>query len=109
MVSDTRLIPVVVNAQQSPLNSNADIISQLSETCGIFSDLPLEQSPERKFNTRQILQRRPSFTINKSDTMDDDTFDHILQVTSHHEAIMAYYYLDENNKVQIKVICETFN
>ncbi|XP_076273462.1 brummer isoform X5 [Rhynchophorus ferrugineus] len=67
-------------------------------------DLPLEQSPERKFNTRQILQRKPSFTINKSDTMDDDTFDHILQVTSHHEAIMAYYYLDENNKVKVTEI-----
>ncbi|CAG9766070.1 unnamed protein product [Ceutorhynchus assimilis] len=68
------------------------------------SDLPLEQSPERKFKTRQILQRKPSFTVNKTDTMDDDTFDHILQVTSHHDAIMAYYYLDENNKVKVTEI-----
>lgn len=58
------------------------------------------EHPENKFNTRQILQRKPSFTIDKTDTIDDDTFDHILHVTSDHEAVMAYYYLDENNKVQ---------
>lgn len=28
-----------------------------------------------------------------------DTFDHILQVTSAHEAVYAYYYMDDNNKV----------
>ncbi|XP_030755609.1 1-acylglycerol-3-phosphate O-acyltransferase Pnpla3-like isoform X1 [Sitophilus oryzae] len=67
-------------------------------------DLPLDQNPQRKFNTRQILQRKPSFTVNKTDTMDDDTFDHILQVTSQHDAIMAYYYLDENNKVKVTEI-----
>lgn len=35
-----------------------------------------------------------------------DTFDHILQVTSHHEAVYAYYYTDDNNKVRIKSIDE---
>lgn len=30
-----------------------------------------------------------------------DTFDHILQVTSHHEAVYAYYYKDVNNEVRI--------
>lgn len=30
-----------------------------------------------------------------------DTFDHILEVTSHHEAVYAYYYMDENNKVRL--------
>uniref|UniRef100_V5GTR4 triacylglycerol lipase n=1 Tax=Anoplophora glabripennis TaxID=217634 RepID=V5GTR4_ANOGL len=68
------------------------------------SDLPLCQSPERKFKTKEILQRKPSLTINRSDTMDDDTFEHILQVTSQHETIMAYYYLDENNKVKVTEI-----
>lgn len=29
-----------------------------------------------------------------------DTFDHILEVTSHHEAVYAYYYMDEDNKVR---------
>lgn len=36
--------------------------------------------------------------------MDNDTFEHILQVTSQHETIMAYYYLDENNKVKVTEI-----
>lgn len=32
---------------------------------------------------------------------DVDSFDHILQATSQHEAVYAYYYMDENNKVHI--------
>ncbi|XP_050303226.1 patanin-like phospholipase domain-containing protein atgl-1 isoform X2 [Anthonomus grandis grandis] len=67
-------------------------------------ELPLEQIPECKFQTRHVLQRKPSITVKKTDTMDDDTFDHILQVTSQHDAIMAYYYLDENNKVKVTEI-----
>lgn len=35
---------------------------------------------------------------------DDDAFDTILQVTAQHEAIMAYYYTDANNKVRLKQI-----
>ncbi|XP_066999742.2 1-acylglycerol-3-phosphate O-acyltransferase Pnpla3 isoform X1 [Anabrus simplex] len=53
------------------------------------------------------LSRWPSMTINRTGTdlpLDDDTFDHILQVTSHHEAIMAFYYMDENNKVKVTEI-----
>lgn len=34
----------------------------------------------------------------------DDTFDHILEVTAHHEAVYAYYYMDEDNKVRQKII-----
>lgn len=30
---------------------------------------------------------------------DVDNFDHILKVTTHQEAVYAYYYMDENNKV----------
>lgn len=38
-----------------------------------------------------------------------DTFDHILQVTSHHEAVYAYYYMDDNNKVSaIDFAIQTF-
>nr|ARI45076.1 adipose triglyceride lipase brummer [Leptinotarsa decemlineata] len=68
------------------------------------SDIPLTQSPARKFNTKEILQRKPSFKVNRSDTMDNDAFEHILQVTSQQEAVMAYYYLDENNKVKVTEI-----
>ena len=31
----------------------------------------------------------------------DDTFEQILNVTSQQEALMAYYYLDDNNEVSI--------
>lgn len=34
----------------------------------------------------------------------DDTFENVLQVTSDQEAIMAYYYTDENNKVRVTEI-----
>ncbi|XP_040171268.1 1-acylglycerol-3-phosphate O-acyltransferase Pnpla3-like isoform X4 [Anopheles arabiensis] len=35
---------------------------------------------------------------------DLDTFDHILQVSSHHDAMYAYYYMDEDNKVKVTEI-----
>lgn len=61
--------------------------------------MPINQSPTRKFRMNKILSRQSSLTIEKPVIEDEDTFEHILQVTAHHEAIMAYYYLDENNKV----------
>ncbi|XP_043256183.1 patatin-like phospholipase domain-containing protein 2 isoform X2 [Colletes gigas] len=43
--------------------------------------------------------------INMSDLSTvDDTFENILQVTSDQEAVMAYYYMDDNNKVQVTEI-----
>lgn len=48
---------------------------------------------------------RSNCVINMSDLSNvDDTFDNILQVTSEQEAVMAYYYMDENNKVQVTEI-----
>lgn len=38
--------------------------------------------------------------IHDGGIVDFDTFDHILTVTSEHEAVYAYYYMDENNKVR---------
>lgn len=35
------------------------------------------------------------------DHPDYDTFDNILQATTHHDAMYAYYYLDDNNKVLV--------
>ncbi|XP_031840225.1 brummer isoform X2 [Nomia melanderi] len=43
--------------------------------------------------------------INMSDLSTvDDTLENILQVTSDQEAVMAYYYMDDNNKVQVTEI-----
>ncbi|XP_026672777.1 patatin-like phospholipase domain-containing protein 2 isoform X2 [Ceratina calcarata] len=43
--------------------------------------------------------------INMTDlTNVDSTLDNILQVTSDQDAVMAYYYMDDNNKVQVTEI-----
>lgn len=48
------------------------------------------------------LSRRPSLTVNYTEhgtSLENDTFEHILQETAHHDTVMAFYYMDENNKV----------
>ncbi|XP_061706231.1 1-acylglycerol-3-phosphate O-acyltransferase Pnpla3-like isoform X5 [Cydia pomonella] len=48
---------------------------------------------------RQVDRRRASeMRISYGDVLADDTFEHILNVTSHHDALLAYYYLDSDNK-----------
>ncbi|XP_018326374.1 1-acylglycerol-3-phosphate O-acyltransferase Pnpla3 isoform X2 [Agrilus planipennis] len=76
---------------------NLDFMVNLNE-----SDLPLNENSSKKFTTNKILTRQPSITI--KDTVNYDAFDHILQVTSQHEAIMTFYYMDENNKVKVTEI-----
>ncbi|KAJ8982980.1 hypothetical protein NQ317_001420 [Molorchus minor] len=44
------------------------------------SELQISESPSKKFMTNEILQRKPSVTFNSYDSMDDDTFEHILQL-----------------------------
>ncbi|XP_012279636.1 patatin-like phospholipase domain-containing protein 2 isoform X2 [Orussus abietinus] len=49
--------------------------------------------------------RQSNCIINMSDMGPvDDTFENILQITADQEALMAYYYMDENNKVQVTEI-----
>jgi len=63
-------------------------------------------------STRKLpptLSRHPSVTMNFADLgaqMEDDTFEHILQETAHHETVMAFYYMDENNKVKVTEIVD---
>ncbi|XP_058838313.1 1-acylglycerol-3-phosphate O-acyltransferase Pnpla3-like isoform X2 [Topomyia yanbarensis] len=38
------------------------------------------------------------------DHPDYDTFNHILQAISHHDAMYAYYYMDDNNEVKVTEI-----
>lgn len=56
----------------------------------------------------QASRRSSSISIVNSQTdqnsIAEDTFDHILQVTAHNDALMAFYYLDENNKVKVTEI-----
>ncbi|KYN21369.1 PREDICTED: patatin-like phospholipase domain-containing protein 3 isoform X1 [Trachymyrmex cornetzi] len=49
--------------------------------------------------------RKSSCVINMGDFASvDDTFENILQATSDQEAVIAYYYMDDNNKVQVTEI-----
>lgn len=49
----------------------------------------------------ESLQNQES---NRYDFVADDTFDNILQVTAHHETLMNFYYMDENNKVDCALV-----
>ncbi|XP_063374820.1 1-acylglycerol-3-phosphate O-acyltransferase Pnpla3-like isoform X1 [Cydia amplana] len=54
---------------------------------------------------RQVDRRRASeMRISYGDVLADDTFEHILNVTSHNDALLAYYYLDSNNKMKMTEI-----
>ncbi|KAI5732555.1 hypothetical protein M8J76_001666 [Diaphorina citri] len=48
----------------------------------------------------------PCIELNEArSSIDDyDTFEHILEVTSHHDAVMAFYYTDENNAMNVTEI-----
>uniref|UniRef100_A0AAG5DU42 triacylglycerol lipase n=1 Tax=Anopheles atroparvus TaxID=41427 RepID=A0AAG5DU42_ANOAO len=46
----------------------------------------------------------PSYSGHHSVVGDIDAFDHILQVSSNHDAMYAYYYMDEDNKVKVTEI-----
>ncbi|XP_058054693.1 1-acylglycerol-3-phosphate O-acyltransferase Pnpla3-like isoform X3 [Anopheles bellator] len=46
----------------------------------------------------------PSYSAQHSVIGDLDAFDHVLQVSSHHDAMYAYYYMDEDNKVKVTEI-----
>ncbi|XP_011873847.1 PREDICTED: patatin-like phospholipase domain-containing protein 3 isoform X2 [Vollenhovia emeryi] len=49
--------------------------------------------------------RKSSCIINMGEfTSVDDTFENILQATSDQEAVIAYYYMDDNHKVQVTEI-----
>lgn len=49
--------------------------------------------------TRRASEFRITYGDMRSTHDDVDTFEHILNVTSHNEALLAYYYLDGENKV----------
>lgn len=43
------------------------------------------------------------------DHPDYDTFDNVLQATSHHDSMYAYFYMDDNHKVSAGSNLEPFN
>ncbi|KAI4472420.1 hypothetical protein M0802_016842 [Mischocyttarus mexicanus] len=58
-----------------------------------------------KLQSLKELNNKSNRVISMSDIgVIDDTFENILQVTTDQEAVIAYYYMDENNKVQVTEI-----
>lgn len=52
------------------------------------------------------LQRTPSLGSINYDFMADDTFENILEVTEHHESLVNFYYMDDNDKMKMTEIFE---
>ncbi|XP_055531457.1 1-acylglycerol-3-phosphate O-acyltransferase Pnpla3-like [Wyeomyia smithii] len=52
---------------------------------------------------RQLLKGRADDSF-EEDHPDYDTFNHILEAISHHDAMYAYYYMDDNNEVKVTEI-----
>ncbi|XP_041973253.1 uncharacterized protein LOC121728960 [Aricia agestis] len=68
----------------------------------VFYKLGIEDSFDRRRSTPKLAytESRQSF-----DTPGDtDAFEHILNVTTHNEALLAYYYLDSENKMKMTEI-----
>lgn len=61
---------------------------------------PVKEHTDNSNTTASEFNPAYSVEITDAKTQSEvDTFDHILQVTSHHEAVVAYYYMDDDNKV----------
>lgn len=53
-----------------------------------------------------MFQMTDDQTLGSSDV---DTFEHILEVTKYQEAVIAYYYLDDDNKMKMTQIFDLTN
>ncbi|XP_033216010.1 patatin-like phospholipase domain-containing protein 2 isoform X2 [Belonocnema kinseyi] len=72
---------------------------------GIFNQKEMLNLTLRYNKSWKDLTQSSNCIINMSDlTPIDDTFENILQATSDQEALMAYYYMDEDNKVRVTEI-----
>lgn len=67
------------------------------------SEVDMIEIANRALNMeREYLHRSQTDLLGESPGI--DTFEHILEVTDKQEALMAYYYLDENNRVKVTEI-----
>lgn len=76
---------------------------------------PATQITSKDHISKEMPEKKESGSIDEPDAIgvnittnttqgEVDTFDHILEVTAHHEAVYAYYYMDENNKVSFETV-----
>ncbi|XP_014240378.1 patatin-like phospholipase domain-containing protein 3 [Cimex lectularius] len=96
---------------------SADVTFQLEYNLGCEKEHFYEKEINLKLDNCEVDQidklklgnvlssRRDSVSVgNKIDSIEDDTFENILQVTSLHDAVIAFYYTDDNNKVKVTEI-----
>lgn len=71
---------------------------QLHRTPTVAAKEPFDADSD-EFNSAYSIQVTANSDPSETDHTTMDTFEHILQMTSHHEAVYAYYYMEDNNKV----------
>ncbi|CAG9563383.1 unnamed protein product [Danaus chrysippus] len=72
-----------------------------SEAARIYYKLSHEHRDEHRLDRRRASELRVTYGDMPAEA---DTFEHILNVTSHNDALLAYYYLDSDNKMKMTEI-----
>ncbi|KAJ0179585.1 hypothetical protein K1T71_005297 [Dendrolimus kikuchii] len=67
-------------------------------------DAKKDMNEEYQLERRRASEYRVSYGDMRVTCDDSDTFEHILSVTSHNDALLAYYYLDGENKMKMTEI-----
>ncbi|KAJ2950409.1 hypothetical protein O0L34_g8651 [Tuta absoluta] len=69
----------------------------------IYYKLTMDANKEEAYHLDR--RRASEFRVSYNDNVtESDTFEHILSVTSQNDALLAYYYLDSDNKVKMTEI-----
>jgi len=65
----------------------------------------LNNEPSTSYGNHAMVTSSPNVNVDRPLTpIADDSFENIMQVTAQHEALVAYYYMDEDNKVKVTEI-----
>lgn len=71
------------------------------------TNYPVATDKDHEYDKGKGIHRRPSLNMgSKCEIIADDTFENILEVTAHHEALMTFYYMDDNDKMKVTEIFE---
>ncbi|XP_055299768.1 1-acylglycerol-3-phosphate O-acyltransferase Pnpla3-like [Sitodiplosis mosellana] len=93
-------------------NKQANVLSHQSSKIDVFHNndgTPTVTTKDPTDNNSSSSEFNPaySFKLKPNPTQCEvDTFDHILQVISYHDAIYSYYYTDDNNEVKFTKIVD---
>ncbi|CAH2092396.1 unnamed protein product [Euphydryas editha] len=77
-----------------------------SEATRVYYKLTMDHKEEyQRLDRRRANELRITYD---EPATESDTFEHILNVTTHNDALLAYYYLDSDNKVSKIFACIRF-